>query len=239
MNSRGIATSSSLICWKLLLWILRTALITVPVSNNHPKVILTCPNSSSYNLKASYTSLQIFLCTKPLYHCWWRCSYISISSGAQYMTLKTYFSHASLVIYYLETPPIIKLKLGVQQICGGLLIANHVEPIIMIDQSEILSSSTRINLLHSFHGSQSCCGRLLPATTKTVQLCGAKTIFLIQTRIFFFWLFFNQSYCAGSSHSEHHWRRSYFMSFAMEHMKDSHLWWFYVFFFCTKLWILP
>jgi hypothetical protein len=29
------------------------------------------------------------------------------------------------------------------------------------------------------------------------------------------------------------------MSFAMEHMKDSHLWWFYVFFFCTKLWILP
>ncbi len=48
---------------------------------------------------------------------------------------------------------------------------------------------------------------------------------------FFFWLFFNQSYCAGSSHSEHHWRRSYFMSFAMEHMKDSHLWWFYVFFF--------
>ncbi len=91
-----------------------------------------------------------------------------------------------LVIYYLATPPIIKLKLGVQQIGGGLLIANHVEPIIMIDQSEILSSSTRINLLHSFHGSQSCCGRLLPATTKTVQLCGAKTIFLIQTRIFFF-----------------------------------------------------
>jgi hypothetical protein len=66
------------------------------------------------------------------------------------MTLKTYFSHASLVIYYLATPP-IKLKLGVQQIGGGLLIANHVEPIIMIDQSEILSSSTRINLLHSFH----------------------------------------------------------------------------------------
>jgi len=61
-----------------------------------------------------------------------------------------------------------------------------------------------------------------------------KTIFLSQTCIF--WLFFIQLYC-GWSHSEHHWRRSY-VFFAMEHVKGSHLWWFYVF-FCTKLWILP
>jgi hypothetical protein len=76
------------------------------------------------------------------------------------VTLKTYFSHPSLVIYYLATLP-IKLKLGVQQIGGGLLIANHAEPIIMMGQSETLNS-TQINLLHSFHGSQSFCAFCQP-----------------------------------------------------------------------------
>jgi hypothetical protein len=41
----------------------------------------------------------------------------SISSGAQYVTLRKYFSHPSLVMYFFATPP-IKLKLG-QQIGGG------------------------------------------------------------------------------------------------------------------------
>ncbi len=57
-----------------------------------------------------YTSLKL-LCTKPLYHCWWRCSYISISSGAQYMTLKTYFSHASFS-YLLFSNPTHKTETG-------------------------------------------------------------------------------------------------------------------------------
>jgi hypothetical protein len=49
----------------------------------------------------------------------------NISSGAQYVTLRKYFSHPSLVMYSFATPP-IKLKLG-QQIGGGLLIANHMD----------------------------------------------------------------------------------------------------------------
>jgi hypothetical protein len=49
----------------------------------------------------------------------------SISTGAQYMTLRKYFSHPSLVMYSSATPP-IKLKLG-QQIGGGRLIANHMD----------------------------------------------------------------------------------------------------------------
>jgi hypothetical protein len=49
----------------------------------------------------------------------------SISSGAQYVTLRKYFSHPSLVMYSFATPP-IKLKPR-QQIRGGLLIANHMD----------------------------------------------------------------------------------------------------------------
>jgi hypothetical protein len=43
----------------------------------------------------------------------------SISSTAQYVTLRKYFSHPSLVMYSFATPP-IKLKRG-QQFGGGLL----------------------------------------------------------------------------------------------------------------------
>jgi hypothetical protein len=52
----------------------------------------------------------------------------SISSGAQYVTLRKYFSHPSLVMYSFATPP-IKLKPG-QQIGGGLLIANHLDQLL-------------------------------------------------------------------------------------------------------------
>jgi hypothetical protein len=51
--------------------------------------------------------------------------YESISSGAQYVTLRKYYSHPSLVMYSFAIPP-IKLKL-VQQIDGGLLLANHLD----------------------------------------------------------------------------------------------------------------
>jgi hypothetical protein len=40
------------------------------------------------------------------------------------VTLKKYFSHPSIVIYFFATP-YIKLKLG-QQIGEGLLIADHM-----------------------------------------------------------------------------------------------------------------
>jgi hypothetical protein len=46
----------------------------------------------------------------------------SISTCAQYATLKKYFSHPSLVIYFFH--PLIKLKLGLQ-IGGRLLLANR------------------------------------------------------------------------------------------------------------------
>jgi hypothetical protein len=49
----------------------------------------------------------------------------SIPSGAQYASLRKYFSHPSLVMYSFATPP-IKLKPG-QEICGELLIANHLD----------------------------------------------------------------------------------------------------------------
>jgi hypothetical protein len=49
----------------------------------------------------------------------------SISSAAQYVNLRKYFSHPSLVMYSFATPA-IKLKLG-QEIDGGLLITNHLD----------------------------------------------------------------------------------------------------------------
>jgi hypothetical protein len=59
-------------------------------------------------------------------------------SGAQYVTLRKYFSHPNLVMYSFATSP-IKLKLR-EQIGVGLLITNHLDhnagPI-----SETLSSS--------------------------------------------------------------------------------------------------
>jgi hypothetical protein len=63
----------------------------------------------------------------------------SISRGAQYVTLRKYFSHPSLVMYSLATPP-IKLKLW-QQIGGGTANNKPPGPTIMMGQSETLSSS--------------------------------------------------------------------------------------------------
>jgi hypothetical protein len=45
--------------------------------------------------------------------------------SVQYVTLRKYFSHPSLVVYSSATPP-IKLELE-QQICGRLLIASHLD----------------------------------------------------------------------------------------------------------------
>jgi hypothetical protein len=63
-----------------------------------------------------------------------------ISSGAQYVTLQKCFSHPSLVIYSFATPP-ITLKLGQQIGGGGTTNSKPPGPIIMMGQSETLTSS--------------------------------------------------------------------------------------------------
>jgi hypothetical protein len=71
----------------------------------------------------------------------------SISSSAQYVTLRNFFSHPSLVMYSLSTAP-IKLKLG-QQIGGGLLIANHMDQSLWWANQKPWAA-VRSYLLHSF-----------------------------------------------------------------------------------------
>jgi hypothetical protein len=63
----------------------------------------------------------------------------SISSGAQYVTLRKYFSHPSLILHSFATPP-IKLKLG-QQNRWGTTNSKPSGPNVMMDQSETLSTS--------------------------------------------------------------------------------------------------
>jgi hypothetical protein len=63
----------------------------------------------------------------------------SISSGAQYVPMRKYFRHPSLVMYSFATPP-IKLKLG-QQIGGGTTNNKPPGAIIVMGQSETLSSN--------------------------------------------------------------------------------------------------
>jgi len=55
----------------------------------------------------------------------WSLGSSSISSGAQFVTLRKYFSHPSLVMYSFATPP-IKLKLE-QKIGWGPVITNHLD----------------------------------------------------------------------------------------------------------------
>jgi hypothetical protein len=87
----------------------------------------------------------------------------SIPSNVQYVTLHKYFSHPSLVIYFLSTPH-IKLKLGLQ-IGARLLIANH------LDQSETRSSSQIIFItLFSCMCTALMC--ILPASANCAKLVG-------------------------------------------------------------------
>jgi len=77
-------------------------------------------------------------------------------------------------------------------------------PIIMMGQSETLSSRLIIFITLFSAGAQRCCACYKPL--QHMQLCAAKTIFLSQTGID--WVFFIQFYCAGS-HTGHSWRCSY------------------------------
>ncbi len=134
----------------------------------------------------------------------WTCSWVwaqgkSISSDAQYVTLGKYFSHPSLVLYSLATPP-LKVKLG-EQIGGGLINSKPLGPIIMMGQWKALSSNWIIFITLFSGGAQRCCPFYQPR--QSAQYCGAKTIFLSQTRIGS--IFFIQLYCADS-HTKHCWR---------------------------------
>jgi hypothetical protein len=65
--------------------------------------------------------------------------YKSISSGAQYVTLREYISHPSLVIDSFASPP-VSLKRG-QQIGGRTTNSKSPGLFVMIGQSETLSSN--------------------------------------------------------------------------------------------------
>ncbi len=105
------------------------------------------------------------------------------SSCAQYVTLRKYFSHPSLVAYSFATPP-IKLKLG-QQIGGGLLIANHLDESLRFANQKHWAA-IKSYLWHSFLQVQrrlySCTRcRAFYQPHQRVHFCRAKTIFLSQT----------------------------------------------------------
>ncbi len=71
----------------------------------------------------------------------------SISSGAQYAASQKYFSHPSLVVYFLCNP-VYQTELE-QHIAWGLLIANHMDQSIWWANQKH-SAAARSYLLHSF-----------------------------------------------------------------------------------------
>jgi hypothetical protein len=134
----------------------------------------------------------------------------SISSGAQYVTLRKYFSHPSFS-YVLFCNPTNKTETGTaKQIGGGGGTTNNkpLGAIIMIDQSETLSSSNQIIFITLFFFQvHSSAAEPCTKPRQLEHLCWAKTIFLRQTGIC--WDFFIHFYsvCTGS-HTEHRWRLS-------------------------------
>jgi hypothetical protein len=88
--------------------------------------------------------------------------HMSISGGAQYVTLQKYFSHPSFITYLFPTPP-MKLKL-VLQIGGRLLIVNH------LDQSLRLANQKQ----GAFSGRCLVLGFAVPFTGKLCKNTGPK-----------------------------------------------------------------
>jgi hypothetical protein len=105
-------------------------------------------------------------------------------------------------MYSFATPPI---KLG-QQICGGLLIANHLDESLWWANQKHWAA-VRSYLLHSFLQVHSSAA-LFTKQRRRAQLWGAKTTFLNQTVML--WIFFID-YCCAGSHTEHRWRCSYYL----------------------------
>jgi len=89
------------------------------------------PDRNLNQVSIVYVELELvwFLCSK------------SISSGAQYVTLPKYFSHPSFSLCTLLQSHLWNWDRDSREV-GELLIANHLDQsIIMMGQSEILSSS--------------------------------------------------------------------------------------------------
>jgi hypothetical protein len=97
----------------------------------------------------------------------------SISNGAQYVTLQKYFSHPSLVIYFLSTPT-IKLMLG-YQIGGGLLIANHLDQSLIRNTEQQVKSyfrtlfSSGVQAAAPFTSHYTLCNYAEPKTFSWIQ----------------------------------------------------------------------
>ncbi len=115
-------------------------------------------------------------------------------------TLRKYFSHPSLVMCSLATPP-IKLKLG-QQIGGGLLIANHLDQALWWANQKYWAA-VRSYLLHSFLQVHSAAAPLT-SYGNMPNYAEPKPFLLSQTGIL--WIFFIQFFCIGSHTKHHRWR---------------------------------
>jgi hypothetical protein len=112
----------------------------------------------------------------------------TISSSAEYVTLRIYFSHPSLLIlpiylFFFPVPP-IKLKLG-WQIGGRLLMANHLDQSLW---SPIRNTEEESDHIYSFLQVHNVAVLFTTHPPQTLQLCWAETIFLSQINIS--WLFF-------------------------------------------------
>jgi len=127
---------------------------------------------------------------------YWKKKDIIISSSAQYVTLRKYISHPSLVMYCFATPP-IKLKWG-QQIGGGL-IANHLEQSLWWANQKHWAAVISY-LLHFSAGAQWWCALYQPRQHKL-----GPNHFPEPNCIS--WIFFILFYCAGSQ-TKHRWRCS-------------------------------
>ncbi len=101
--------------------------------------------------------------------------------GDEYVTLWKYFLHGSLVIYLFRTPPLIKLKLGLQ--IGGRLL--YKPPFWLANQKQ--GTVVRSYLLHSFLGRCEALLCHLPSSTNcTEKKSCAKIILLNQTGMSFY-----------------------------------------------------
>ncbi len=108
---------------------------------------------------------------------------------------KIYFT--SKLSYVLFCSPTHKTKTRTSK-RWGTTNSKPPRPIIMMGQSETVSSSQILFITLFFAGTQRCCAIYQPQ--QHAQLCGAKSISLNQTGIP--WIFFTQFYYANS-HIEH------------------------------------
>ncbi len=122
---------------------------------------------------------QIFL-QRHMLKTTWRCSK-SISTGAQYVTLDNKIKCLSFAVFFFGNPT-NKTVIGTEYM-WGLLIANHLDQSLWSANQKRWSESD-----HICYTLFCRCTALLRLSPASAQFCGAKTIFLGQTSIF--WIFF-------------------------------------------------